>query len=234
MKMVGVLGIGPQATIEFERRVLLASQRRIPAYANTGYPTMVVYHLRGAPSILEEDGRPILPLRPAPELLDAAGWLGQRCDFLVMPANSPHVHHEAIERAAGCSLLSMVDLTVESVHRRGWRRVGILGFLDSRVAFYRERLEGQGLTAVSIDRAQQTGLDRGILQVMEGRETESDRANARAAVDVLRNRGVDGVILGCTEIPMLLPGEAVKADTVDPIDLLADATVVHAQGEQAG
>ncbi|MBD3163513.1 MAG: hypothetical protein GF328_15530 [Candidatus Latescibacteria bacterium] len=234
VKVVGVLGIGPQATIDFETRVLIASQKVLPANANTGYPILIVCHLREAPSALRDDGTPVFPLRPAPALLEAAAWLGQRCDFLVMPANSPHVHEEAIERAAGRSLLSMVDLAVESVCRRGWKRAGVLGFLDPAVSFYTDRLRARGLEAESIDQRHQAALDTAIIRVMEGREGEADRAAARTAVDLLRRRGADGVILGCTEIPLLLGEEPDERDTVDPVGILAPATVAYALEDNTG
>ena len=60
---------------------------------------------------------------------------------------------------------------------------------------------------------------------MEGREGPAEAAAARAAVEAVRRRGVDGVVLGCTEIPLLLGDEAEASDLVNPVALLAEAAV---------
>jgi aspartate racemase len=60
---------------------------------------------------------------------------------------------------------------------------------------------------------------------MEGRESAADARAALDAVDGLRRRGVHGVVLGCTEIPLLLGNAADAPDLIHPAALLAEATV---------
>lgn len=60
-------------------------------------------------------------------------------------------------------------------------------------------------------------LDGAILKVMEGRDYETSVRAAREAVDELRARRVDGIILGCTEIPWLLGDMPRVHDLVDPL-----------------
>jgi len=129
MKRMGVLGgMSAQATIDFEARVHQAAQRLLPQHWNSGYPPMLVWYHRHAPMRVTDDGRPILPMQLDPRLLDAAAWLGKASDFLVIPCNSAHVGLAEITRAAGCPVLSMVEVTLDDVRRRGWQRVGVLGF----------------------------------------------------------------------------------------------------------
>ena len=68
-------------------------------------------------------------------------------------------------------------------------------------------------------------LDDAIFRLMAGQTRPEDRVVALEAVDLLRARGVDGVILGCTEIPLLLGKDAEKDDLVNPAQLLAEAAV---------
>jgi len=60
---------------------------------------------------------------------------------------------------------------------------------------------------------------------MEGREDESDRRWVHDAVAWLRGRGVEGIILGCTELPLLLREHADAADLLNPAQVLAEAAV---------
>jgi aspartate racemase len=228
MKRIGVLGgISPQATMDFEARVHRVAQRVIPQDWNRGYPPMVVWYHRRLPVRVGVDERPIVPMEVDPQLVEAAAWLGKVVDFIVITCNSAHLGVRAISAAAGCPVLSMIDLTVDEITRRGWTRPGVIGF-NGPPRVYLDPLEQRGIRCATIDAALQAGLDGGIRAVAEGQERPADAAAARAAVGALRTAGVDGVVLGCTEIPLLL-GEAGDAgDLVNPLALLAEATVRYA------
>src|SRR5437868_638523 len=170
MKTIGVLGgISPQATMDFEARVHRVSQRLIPQDRNYGYPPMIVWYHRRLPMKVGDDGRPLVPREIDPQLVEAARWLGQGVDFLVIPCNSAHVGLRDIAAAAGCPVLSMIDLVVEDVARRGWRSAGVLGF-GGAPALYLDPLRTRGMRCESIDAALQAPLDAAILTLMEGRE----------------------------------------------------------------
>jgi aspartate racemase len=63
------------------------------------------------------------------------------------------------------------------------------------------------------------------MKVMEGRDDATSAGVLREAIDVLRARKVDGIILGCTELPLLARAYEIDADLVDPAQLLAEAAV---------
>jgi aspartate racemase len=225
MKRVGVLGgISAQATMDFEARVHRVAQRLLPQQWNAGYPTMVVYYHRRLPIRVDDDGRPLLPREIDPQLLETAAWLGRQVDFLVMPCNAAHVGVADLEKAAGCPVLSMIDVAVDEVARRGWQHVGVLGFAGAP-AIYLDPLRERGVRCEVIDAQAQEPIDGGIRAVMEGRQAEADTRAALDAVNTLRRRGVNGVVLGCTEIPLLLRDAADAPDLIHPAALLAEATV---------
>ena len=227
MKTIGVIGgIGPQATMDFEARVHRAAQRLIPQRVNSGYPPMVVVYHRGMPVVFGDDGKPLIPYIPDAGLLERARELGGLVDFLVIAANFPHVIRSEIERAAGREVLSMIDLTLDEVRRRGWKRVGVLGM--GLPAVYIETLEPLGIAHQTLDPGQRGALDRAILSLMEGRDTKATRQLAHQAVATLRGRPVDGIILGCTEIPLMMGAAAEAPDLVNPAQLLAEAAVARA------
>jgi aspartate racemase len=228
MQRIGVLGgISPQATMEFEARVHRVCQRLIPQDWNRGYPRLVVWYHRELPIQVDGDGRPLVPRRIEPGLLEGAAWLGKAADFIVIPCNSAHVGVRQIEAAAGRPVLSMVDVTLEEVARRGWRGIGVLGF-GGAPAVYVDPLTETGARCVAIESPAQTRLDGAIRAVMEGRDGAGDHEAALAAVDTLRGQRVDGVVLGCTEIPLLLGPKSEGGDLINPAALLAEAAVRRA------
>ena len=230
MKTIGVLGgLGPQATMDFEARVHAAAQRLIPQIANTGYPPMIVTYLRCAPMILGPDYRPILPLQPEPRLLDAARRLGPLVDFLVITANGPHVFQGQIEEAAGRPVLSIIDLTVAEVQRRGWRRVGVIGMGGPHA--YAIPLGRLGIAVESIPPGLQEQVDRSVIALYEGAAGPGARTVAREAFDFLRRQTIDGIVLGCTDLPLLLDQDVADPSVIDPTLLLAEAAVREAMQE---
>ncbi len=229
MKTIGVLGgLGPQATMDFEQRVHHVAQRLIPPQGNSGYPPMVVYYYRHPPVLVDATGHPQLPIQPDPRLLTAARALGQLADFLVIPSNGVHLLQSALEQASGRPILSMIEVTVAEVTRRGWQRVGLLTFSTPQV--YAQALDQHGLPWARIDAELQARLDAAIGAVTEGRADAQATEQARRAVRALRAQGVDGIILGCTEIPLLLHADLDDPDLLNPSALLAEATVRHAIG----
>jgi aspartate racemase len=227
MKTIGVLGgLGPQATMAFEALVHRSAQRLLPQRANSGYPPMLVAYHRGPLLHLGADGIPQLPPRPDDGLLKAANLLGRSADFLVLASNGAHRFTGAIESAAGKPVLDLISLVLAEVGRRGWRNVGVLTFFDAGI--YADPLLAQGLRCETIGAELQRPLDAAIYEVMEGRSDAGSVESGVRAVQALRARATDGIILGCTEIPLLLPEEAGAADCIDPLPILAEAAVLRA------
>jgi aspartate racemase len=230
MKTIGVLGgIGPQATMDFEARVHRVSHALIPQKLNLGYPPMVVAYHRSPPFVMKDDMTPRMPVEPAPSLLEAAWMLGAVSDFLVITANAPHLFQEQIEAAAGRKVLSMVKLALDEIQAKGWKKVGVLGFGDPTV--YSGPLTALGIAHEVLAGDIRDRLDNEIIAVWEGRDNKESCAVAQYSTDALRRRGADGVVLGCTEVPLLLERRADATDLINPIQLLAEAAVREAIGQ---
>jgi aspartate racemase len=225
MRRMGVLGgISAQATMDFEVRVHRSAQRLVPQDWNRGYPPMIVWYHRDLPILRGPDGRPSEPRQVDPALVEAAAQLGTIVDFLAIPCNAAHVALRQIREAVDCLVLSMIEVAVEEIVRRKCRRVGVLG-ANGVPPPYIEALGARGIAYEGIDASLQPRLDAAIRAVMEGRDGKEHTEMAREAVGILRARGVDAVLLGCTEIPLLLGDDTEASDLVHPAALLAEAAV---------
>jgi aspartate racemase len=228
MKRMGVLGgISPQATMDFEARVHRAAQRLVDQDWNRGYPPMVVWYHRQLPLCVGPDGQMLEPRRIDPELVAAAARLAPLVDFFVMPCNAAHVGLAELRSVTGRPVLSMIDVAIDEVARRECKRVGVLG-ARSAPPPYLDGFQERGIATEQIDAPLQSRLDAGIQALMEGREGKDDREAARDAVRALQARMVDAVVLGCTEIPLLLGDESDAPRLVSPAALLAEAAVRYA------
>ena len=145
-------------------------------------------------------------------------------EALVICSNTMHRMAGAVEEADGLRLLHIADPTGQAIRAAGLTRVGLLGTaFTMEHEFYRGRLhDGFGLEVLTPDDAGRAEVHRVIYEeLVQGRVLESSRAAYRAVIAGLVARGAQAVILGCTEIMLLVQPE----DSAVP---LFDTTTLHA------
>jgi aspartate racemase len=146
-------------------------------------------------------------------------------DFLVLCTNTMHLVAPAIEAAVQIPLLHIADATAHRIRAAGLTRVGLLGTrFTMEEAFYRERLQERHGLVVTVPGAEDRELVHRVIyeELVLGRiHLESRREYQRIVRDLVAE-GAEGVILGCTEIGLLLRPE----DTETP---LFDTALVHAE-----
>jgi aspartate racemase len=154
-------------------------------------------------------------------------------DFIVLCTNTMHKVAATIERAVRIPLLHIADPTAEAVKAAGVRRVGLLGTrFTMEEDFYRERLRAlHGLDVVVPDAGDRDTVHRIIYgELCMGRVLDSSRAQYRRILEQLVARGVGGIILGCTEISMLIGPTDASVPTFDTTLIHARAAAVRAVG----
>ena len=228
MKTIGIIGgLGPQATLDMLERIQKVCNRLIPQSANSGYPPIYVGFCREAPMAIKPDGSVHDPLVPSDELLMVADEIGHLTDFLIIASNTPHLFQKEIEKVSDRKVLSIVEITMEDVRRRGCKKVGILAVGETlRRRLYQDPLDAEDVQWEIIPAALSEQLDKSIFAVMEGNPTALDPAFR--AISYLREQGADGIILGCTEIPLLLENMCGESYIINPSQLLAEAAVRYA------
>ncbi|HEX3809893.1 MAG TPA: amino acid racemase [Rhizomicrobium sp.] len=153
-------------------------------------------------------------------------------DFLLIACNTMHTAAAQAEKAAGCPLLHIADPLGEAIRKSGATRVGLLG---SQFTMTRDDvLRGTLATKYSIDVIVPEGedareTDRVIYEeLIRGKFLESSRAAYRDIMARLVRRGADAIILGCTEIPLLVKDGDASVPTFDTTTLHAMAAVDRA------
>lgn len=152
--------------------------------------------------------------------IEAAG-----ADFLLIATNTMHKVAPEVEAAIGIPLVHIADATGEALTADGVRRVGLLGTaFTMEQDFYKGRLaERYGLDVIVPGEADRADV-HGVIyrELCLGRTEPGSRARFLGIVDRLARAGAEAVILGCTEIGMLI------AQTDTDVRLL-DTTAIHAQ-----
>jgi aspartate racemase len=133
--------------------------------------------------------------------LEAAG-----AELLVLCTNTMHRVADAIEAAVSIPLLHLGDITATAVTSAGVRRVGLLATaFTMEQDFYRDRLAGHGLQVLVPDAEDRAEVHRVIYEELcLGVVTERSRQAYREVIGRLVEAGAEGIILGCTEIELLV------------------------------
>jgi aspartate racemase len=206
-RRVGLVGgLGPESTIDYYRRILALWQAADPSSA----PAVLIDSLDVQLGIrLVATDRVAL----ADYLLDSIARLAAAgADFVALAANTPHVVFDTLRERAAVPLLSIVETCVEEALRLGYRRLALLGTRFTMEApFYPEVFGRHGLEIVIPDEAERTWLhERYLGELLKGDFRDETRRGVEVIVRHLHEASpLDAVILGGTELPLLLRGDQV-------------------------
>lgn len=154
--------------------------------------------------------------------LKAAG-----AEFLICPDNTIHQAFDYVQSRSPLPWLHIAESVVNSACERGFHKLGILGtrwLTDSNV--YPEQIEKAGMEWLKPTLSERTEISRIIMEeLVYGRWPESSVAYFQSVIKNLAEQGCDGVILGCTEIPLIIHDGNSCLPTLDSNRLLAEAAI---------
>ncbi|AIE87328.1 Aspartate racemase [Fimbriimonas ginsengisoli Gsoil 348] len=151
-------------------------------------------------------------------------------DFLICPDNTIHQAFSYMESRSPLPWLHIAEVVAESAQRRGFRRVGLMGtkwLVESEV--YPERLAARDISYLRPSIEDRIETSRVIMEeLVRGHFEPSSVARFQQVIQKFRDQGADAVILGCTEIPLIVDDTNSPLPTLDSTCLLAQAAVRRA------
>lgn len=150
--------------------------------------------------------------------------------FLICPDNTIHQAFDYVAARSPLPWLHIAEVVSEEAVRRGFRRLGITGtrwLVDSEV--YPEKIEAKGLEYRRPGDAERDEMQRIIMEeLVYGRFRPEGVAFFQRVIEALKAKGCDAVILGCTEIPLIIDDSNSALPTLDSTRLLARAALNRA------
>jgi aspartate racemase len=219
MTTVGLVGgIGPESTIDYYRRILDSWEREAPGTS----PSIVIDSLdvRLGLRLVEKDRPAFIDYVVA----SVRRLAGAGVDFVAMTANTPHIVFDEIAARATVPLVSIVDACAEEARRRGLNRLALFGTRFTMEApMYPKVFARFGMTVIAPNDADRALVhDRYVNQLLNGEFRDDTRQEFVSLIGRLRDEEkIDGVILGGTELTLLL-----KAPVIADIPAL-DTTALH-------
>ena len=144
-------------------------------------------------------------------------------DFIVLCANTLHRFADDLEKEIPVPILHIADATAKKIKEHGFSTVGLLGTKQTmELDFYISRLKNEGIETLVPDKYEREFINNTIMdELLKGIQNPSSKAAFKDIMKKLGNRGAEGIILGCTEIPILIS----QGDSELPI---FNTTVIHA------
>jgi aspartate racemase len=223
MKTLGIIGgIGPESTIAYYRLIVESYCRQKP---DGSYPPIIINSI---------DLTKMLDLIGANELVAVTDYLVGEvkklaqagADFGLLAANSPHIVFDEIQRSSSIPLISIVEATCKATMAWGITTVGLLGTrFVMQGHFYTDVFAKQGIKLIVPGPDDQDYIhEKYMNELVQGHFLDETRERLLGIVDKLKERDdIQGLILGGTELPLILPDEAYKG-----IPFL-DTTKIHVE-----
>ena len=170
-----------------------------------------------------------------PVLVEAGGAIKRAgADFLVICTNAMHRVADDVERKVGLPVLHIADTTGTAIRERGLHRIGLLGTrFVMEGSFYRDRLRDRfDIEVIVPAKADMDTIHRIIYdELCQGRINASSHRVCADVIDNLVVKGAEGIVLGCTELPLLIRPGHVHVPVFDTTRLHAEAAVDLALAE---
>lgn len=201
--VIGILGgMGPAATADMFQKFI----RLTPARCDQEHIPLLISSIPDIPDRTDcilnagEDPGPVL--EKYMKNLENAG-----ASCIIIACNTAHYWFDYLKQKSRVEMLSMIDETVKEVVSRGKQKIGLLATNATLATeLYKKRLEAQGLTFVSPSDEGQKEVMESIYLLKAGETDKSTKLMLKQR-DALIEQGAEIIILGCTEVPIILAKE---------------------------
>ncbi len=208
MKTAGIIGgIGPESTVDYYRQIIAAYRQQT---GDNSYPGLLINSINMT-KMLDYIGRNELA-EVIEYLLGEVRKLAQAgADFGALASNTPHIVFDALSQRSPIPLISIVETACEDAKAKGLKQVGLFGTrFTMQGRFYADVFTRAGVTLVapSLDE-QNTIHEKYMGELVKGIKLPETRQRLLEIVTRMKDEdGIEGLVLGGTELPLILTGES--------------------------
>lgn len=161
-------------------------------------------------------------------VLDAAQRLRKALvECLVICANTLHQYADNLEKETGLKVVHIADATAKVISRRGVSKIGLLGTrFTMEMDFYTKRLKEKGIESLVPEKSERDFIHNAIMNELLKEEFKQEtKEKFLTIIKELHTRGAQGVVLGCTEIPLLIKQGDTSLPVFNTLEIHAKAAV---------
>jgi aspartate racemase len=230
MKTIGLIGgTGWVSTIEYYRFINQGINKKLGAL-NSAHCLIYSFNYEEIDKLVKQDNIDGV----YPMVLDAAHKLQSAdADFIVLGANTLHMFADKLETDVDLPIVHITDATAGVIKQKGFTKVGLLGTrFTMEMGFYSKRLKNAGIETITPEKPVRDYIhDKIINEMLHDNFTDETREEFISIINELEANGAEGIVLGCTEIPLLVKQKDVKLPLFNTLEIHADAVVNFAVGD---
>lgn len=146
-------------------------------------------------------------------------------DFLALCANTIHFTFEKLVTEIDLPFVHIADATGDKIKEKGLKKVGLLGTQETmELDFYKKRLAKMGINVIIPEKKDRNFIHRSIMEeLLKEKFLPETKAGFISIMDKLKNNGAEGIILGCTEIPLLIKQKDYDLPLFSTLEIHAEA-----------
>ncbi|MFX1315156.1 MAG: aspartate/glutamate racemase family protein [Promethearchaeota archaeon] len=222
-KRIGILGgMSYESTIKYYDLLL---QKYYEKFNDYNYPEIVIFSLNFQKVIDYELGdnkaRYIEYLMSGIRALE-----NSRVSFIIMAANSPHAVFEDLEAISKVPIISIVKSTAKHAKEKKMKKLLLIGIkFTMQSTFYQNYFKELGMEIITPSNGEQNEIDRIIYdELVIGFYRQESK---KTILQIIKNYEVDGVILGCTELPLIINQNDIDIKLLDTVELHVRAALEY-------
>ncbi|MPL95160.1 putative racemase YgeA [bioreactor metagenome] len=203
MKIGMIGGVGPESTVDYYQRLIKLYQINI---SGDDYPEIIInsINMTAMLKLVSDknwDGLAGM-LADALRALHNAG-----ADLTFIASNTPHIVFEQVKRVSPVPLVSIVEATRMEAEKLGFKKVGLLGTLFTmQSSYYQAEFDKCGIAMVVPNEDEQRYIQQKLFSEIENGVFLEETRNGLLKIvkRLITDESIDGIILGCTELPLIL------------------------------
>ncbi|HER43954.1 MAG TPA: amino acid racemase [Candidatus Eisenbacteria bacterium] len=229
MKKIGIIGgLGPEPTIEYYKIITGHCRRERKRCPRIVIYSMDVDELR---DLFDADRRKdiVETLFEGIRAINGAG-----ADFGLIAANTPHIVFGELAEISPIPLLSIVEETLRAIEEKGLRRVGLLGTsFTMRSDLFQRELQPAGIEVFVPNEGEQEYIQRKIYQELTAGDFRGETREGLLDIvgNLIERHSIEGLILGCTELPLILDRDELGIPFLDTARIHAEAAIARCMEE---
>lgn len=221
-KIIGILGgMGPVASANLYHKIIQLAQDEYFAEQDIDFPQIIINSI----SLVGFDETGFVDSELVKkQLISGVKTLEKSgCDLIGVACNTVHLFHKEMQDNVKIPILNIIDLSTERIKKDKRKTVGLLSSESVRkLGLYKHAIEKRKINVIIVSEDEQKFINQLILDVMSGKVKESDKHQAKQIIADLKKQGADSILLGCTELPLVIKQEDYVMPIYDSTQILAE------------
>lgn len=224
MKTIGMIGgTGWPSTLEYYRLINQETNIRLGGLSSAKIMLSSFNYAEIDVLNKKEDHAGVYKL-----VLDAAHRLKKSSiDFIIICANTMHQYVEDLEKETNLKIVHIADATADEIKKKGLLKIGLLGTrFTMEMDFYTKKLKESGIESLVPPKADREYIHNAIMnELLKEEFKEETKAKFLSIIGDLENHGAQGIVLGCTEIPLLIKQSDINLPVFNTLEIHAKSAV---------